>query len=113
MFRYSAHTFNSHRIHYDRDYATREEGYAGLVVQGPLTATLLVDRLEREIPGVQLQSFWFRGTRPLLDGAAFQLQGRRDGQQAELWALDSSGALAMTAGAAVSGGTIRPPVARP
>jgi 3-methylfumaryl-CoA hydratase len=113
LFRYSALTFNSHRIHYDRDYAIREEGYAGLVVQGPLTATLLVDLLEREAPGVQLQSFWFRGSRPLLDCAAFQLQGRCDGQQAELWALDSSGAPALTAGATFAGGAIRQPAARP
>lgn len=99
LFRYSALTFNSHRIHYDRDYATRQEGYAGLVVQGPLTATLLADLLQREMPGQQLQSFTFRGVRPLLDGQAFELQGRADGDTARLWALDGSGALVMTASA--------------
>lgn len=102
LFRYSALTFNSHRIHFDRDYATREEGYAGLVVQGPLTATLLLDLLRREQPGVALQSFRFRGTRPLLDGDAFQLQGRSDGERAQLWALDGGGAVVMTASATLA-----------
>ena len=106
LFRYSALTFNSHRIHYDRDYATAGEGYAGLVVQGPLTATLLLDLLERELPGVQLQSFRFRGVRPLLDGDAFRVQGSRDGDRAELWALDGSGALAMTASATFPRGEV-------
>ncbi len=99
LFRYSALTFNSHRIHYDLDYATREEGYAGLVVQGPLTATLLMDLLQRELPAVQLKAFRFRGNRPLLAGADLLLQGRRDGERAELWALDASGAPALTASA--------------
>ena len=99
LFRYSALTFNSHRIHYDLDYATREEGYAGLVVQGPLTATLLMDLLQRKLPAVQLKSFRFRGNRPLLAGAELLLQGRCDGDHAELWALDASGAPALTASA--------------
>lgn len=97
LFRYSALTFNSHRIHYDRDYAVQQEGYAGLVVQGPLTATLLLDLLQRELPGAQPVTFRFRGVRPLLDGAPVQLQGRRDGNAVRLWALDASGALAMDA----------------
>ncbi len=119
LFRYSALTFNSHRIHYDREYATREEGYPGLVVQGPLAATLLVDLLERELPGVQLRSFRFRGRRPLLEGAELLLQGRREGERAELWALDAGGAPALTAsaefapGVAGQGRAIRPPAAGP
>ncbi len=80
LFRYSALTFNSHRIHYDRDYATREEGYASLVVQGPLTATLLLDLLYRELPGVEVAAFEFRALRPLLEGVPLQLQGRQDEQ---------------------------------
>ncbi len=118
LFRYSALTFNSHRIHYDRDYATGEEGYPGLVVQGPLAATLLVDLLERELPGVQLRSFRFRGNRPLLEGADILLQGRREGERAELWALDAGGAPALTASAefapgAGQGSAIRPPAVGP
>ena len=101
LFRYSALTFNSHRIHYDRDYATTEENYPGLVVQGPLTATLLLDALEREIPGSLLESFEFRGVRPLFEGESMHLQGRRDGDSVELWALDTGAALAMTARASL------------
>ena len=97
LFRFSALTFNSHRIHYDRDYATQVEGYSGLVVQGPLTATLLLDLLHRQLPDAQVQSFAFRGVRPLLDDEPIQLQGRRDGSAVKLWALNGSGALAMDA----------------
>ena len=97
LFRYSALTFNSHRIHYDREYAVNEEAYAGLVVQGPLTATLLLELLHRELPDAQVQRFTFRGVRPLLDGQPFQVQGRRDGTRVSLWALDACGALAMDA----------------
>ena len=75
----------------------QQEGYGGLVVQGPLTAALLLDLLYRELPGAQVASFEFRGVRPLLDGESFQLQGRRDGESVKLWACDGSGALAMDA----------------
>jgi 3-methylfumaryl-CoA hydratase len=97
LFRYSALTFNSHRIHYDRDYARDVEGYGDLVVQGPLTATLMLDTLESECPGTQLRSFEFRGLRPLLAGEVMSLQGRRDGATVQLWALDARGNLALQA----------------
>ena len=97
LFRYSALTFNSHRIHYDRDYATRVEKYPGLLVQGPLTATLLLDALQREMPDALLASFEFRGVQPLFEGGLMHLQGHRNGDSVELWALDAGGALAMTA----------------
>lgn len=97
LFRFSALTFNSHRIHYDRDYATGQEGYQGLVVQGPLTAILLLELLYGELPGAGLESFQFRSVRPLLEGQSFQVQGRRDGASVKLWILDASGALAMDA----------------
>ena len=99
LFRYSALTFNSHRIHYDRDYATKVEGYPDLVVQGPLTATLLLDSLYREWPDAQVEGFRFRGVRPLLEGRPLLLQGRRNDRSATLWALDGGGALAMKADA--------------
>lgn len=102
LFRYSALTFNSHRIHYDRDYAMAEEGYSGLVVQGPLTATLLLDLLHRELPTAPLTRFEFRAIRPLFAGAALQLQGRREGQQLALWALDAAGDVAMQARATLT-----------
>lgn len=99
LFRYSALTFNSHRIHYDREYATGEEGYCSLVVQGPLTATLLLDLLHREVPGVRVDAFQFRAVRPLFEGFPLVLQGRRDGRKVLLWALDHQGELAMEASA--------------
>ena len=103
LFRYSALTFNSHRIHYDRDYATAVEGYPGLVVQGPLTATLLLDLLARELPAARLTGFEFRALQPVFAGAALQLQGCRQGASVALWALDAQGALAMTASATLAG----------
>jgi 3-methylfumaryl-CoA hydratase len=103
LFRFSALTFNSHRIHYDQRYATEQEAYPGLVVQGPLTATLLLDLLERQLPGVQLEQFEFRALRPLFVGNTVQLQGRRQGLAVDLWALDGEGALAMTATATLAG----------
>jgi 3-methylfumaryl-CoA hydratase len=63
LFRYSAVTFNGHRIHYDHPYVTQVEGYPGLVVHGPLIATLLVDLLRRNVPGATLRSYRFRAVR--------------------------------------------------
>ena len=68
LFRYSALTFNSHRIHYDRDYVTGVEGYPGLVVHGPLIATLLVDLIRRQAPEARIEAFSFRAVSPLFDG---------------------------------------------
>ena len=97
LFRYSALTFNSHRIHYDRDYAVREEGYPGLVVQGPLAATLLLDLLHRELPSALVARFEFRALRPLLADMPVCLQGRRGAADIHLWVLDSTGNLAVEA----------------
>jgi 3-methylfumaryl-CoA hydratase len=98
LFRYSALTFNSHRIHYDRRYATEAEGYPGLVVHGPLLATLLVDLWRRQQPGAALSRFEFRALRPLFDTAPFDLCGQpeNDGRVA-LWAQGPDGAVAMRA----------------
>ena len=99
LFRYSAVTFNGHRIHYDRPYCTGVEGYAGLVVHAPLTATLLLDLLRRQRPGVDLAAFSFRALRPLFDGAPFTACGLPDdpAKGARLWTRDAQGALAMEA----------------
>ncbi|KGC06504.1 MULTISPECIES: FAS1-like dehydratase domain-containing protein [Burkholderia] len=99
LFRYSALTFNGHRIHYDRRYVTQEEGYPGLVVQGPLIATLLVDLVHRERPDAMLASFAFRAVRPTFDSEPFALCGKPsdDGRTIELWAKDRDGWLAMQA----------------
>ena len=98
LFRYSALTQNSHRIHYDREYAMNEEGYAGLVVQAPLTVTLLMDLLWRSLPGARVKHIKFRATRPLFDGKPIRLEGKRQGEEVLLSAVDSAGALAMKVG---------------
>jgi 3-methylfumaryl-CoA hydratase len=99
LFRYSAVTFNGHRIHYDHPYATGVEGYPGLVVHGPLIATLLVDLLRRERPGVVLRSYSFRAMRPLFDTAAFSVCGapQAAASEARLWTRDAGGAVTMEA----------------
>jgi len=97
LFRYSALTFNSHRIHYDRRYATEVEGYPGLVVHGPLVATLLLDLLRRNLPHADIARFTFRATSPLFDGAPFTICGRAEGKTVLLWAKDADGRLAMSA----------------
>jgi 3-methylfumaryl-CoA hydratase len=102
LFRYSAVTFNGHRIHYDHPYATQVEGYPGLVVHGPLIATLLVDLLRRNRPDVTLRSYTFRALRPLFDTASFSTCGAPEasGRSARLWARDHEGAMTMEAVAA-------------
>lgn len=97
LFRYSALTFNAHRIHYDRDYAQGVEGYAGLVVHGPLIATLLMDHALRTAPDIAPRRFAFRAEAPLIDGAPFDLCLARDGDGARLWARDASGRTTMRA----------------
>ena len=99
LFRYSALTFNGHRIHYDRSYATGVEGYAGLIVHGPLIATLLVDLLRRELPARALKTFSFRAVSPLFDIERFSLHGKLsdNGHTVTLWAANARGELAMQA----------------
>ncbi|MFB9126075.1 acyl-CoA dehydrogenase [Paraburkholderia dipogonis] len=99
LFRYSALTFNGHRIHYDRDYATKEEGYPGLVVHGPLISTLLIDLVRRQAPDREIASFKFKAVRPTFDGKPFSLNGAlsEDGRTVELWAADHEGWLTMQA----------------
>jgi len=99
LFRYSALTFNGHRIHYDRRYCLEEEGYPGLVVHGPLIATLLLDLLRRNLPSAQVAKFQFRAVSPLFDTQPFTVCGAPDGGIVNLWAKQESGALAMTASA--------------
>ena len=101
LFRYSALTFNGHRIHYDQAYARDEEGYPDLVVHGPLTATLLQQFALEHGDGRPLARFDFRGVTPLFVGRAFQLEGQKgeDGTLA-VWARGPDGELAMSATAA-------------
>jgi 3-methylfumaryl-CoA hydratase len=101
LFRYSAVTFNSHRIHYDYPYTTQVEGYPGLVVHGPLTATLLVDLLRRNLPEATLRTYTFRALKPLFGTADFATCGLPDprGRSAKLWTRDPAGAVTMQADA--------------
>ena len=102
LFRYSALTFNGHRIHYDRSYVTDVEGYPGLVVHGPLIATLLLDLLRRERPDAIVERFSFKAVSPLFDIHPFSVCGRPDGDgRVALWARNHEGALAMQADAAI------------
>ncbi|HEY2134011.1 MAG TPA: MaoC family dehydratase N-terminal domain-containing protein [Acetobacteraceae bacterium] len=97
LFRYSALTFNGHRIHYDRSHVTEVEAYPGLVVHGPLIATLLLDLLRRHSGGA-LAAFRFRAIRPIFDNAPFTTCGAPGtGDSVALWARDEAGALAMEA----------------
>ena len=98
LFRYSALTFNGHRIHYDRRYVTQVEGYPGLVVHGPLIATLLLDLLRRHLPDPRVRRFSFRAVKPIFDIAPFSVCGRmQDDRTARLWAVTPEGHLAMDA----------------
>lgn len=96
LFRYSALTFNGHRIHYDVDYARDVEGYEGLVFHGPLTATLLVDLAARQTGKLPCR-FSFKALAPLAGPAPFDLQARRNADFVTLWARRADGVCAMQA----------------
>jgi 3-methylfumaryl-CoA hydratase len=101
LFRYSALTFNGHRIHYDRSYVTGVEGYPGLIVHGPLIATLLVDLLRRNLPAATVKRFSFKAVRPTFDIHPFTVCGKVDGQTVTLWGRDHEGWLTMQAHAEI------------
>jgi len=97
LFRYSALTFNAHRIHYDLDFCRQQEGYPGLVFHGPLTATLLLELAMQNNPGRSLKSYEFKALSPLFDNAPFSLNGKMDGTKIEMWAANADNRLAMRA----------------
>jgi len=98
LFRYSALTFNGHRIHYDHDYARDVEGYPGLVVHGPLQATLLFHFAASLRNGREPSSFRFRSLSPLFDGQEFALHAEeRPGAELKLWTALPGGPYAMWA----------------
>jgi 3-methylfumaryl-CoA hydratase len=101
LFRYSALTFNAHRIHYDLPYARDVERYRGLVVHGPLTATLLLDLAQRELGDGALTSFAFRGLSPAICGEALNLVMRPAPEGWELAAFAADGRQVATASASV------------
>jgi 3-methylfumaryl-CoA hydratase len=104
LFRYSALTFNGHRIHYDRKYVTEVEGYPGLIVHGPLIATLLMDLLRRQKPDATVLRFEFKAVRPTFDTHAFSVHGQpsADGKTVHLWGRDHEGWLTMDATATLA-----------
>ncbi len=95
LFRYSALTFNGHRIHYDRDYCREVEGYPGLVVHGPLLAQLLINQAERLLG--PLAAFSFRATAPLFDFETADICAKPEGAGLSLWVRGPNGRLCMTA----------------
>ena len=98
LFRYSALTFNGHRIHYDAPYARQVEGYQGLVVHGPLLATLLLDLMRRWRPDREVRRFAFRALRPVTAGSPLHLSGALDAADtARLWTHLDDGGATMTA----------------
>lgn len=103
LFRYSALTFNGHRIHYDRKYVTETEGYPGLIVHGPMIATLLLDLLRHQMPDAEVVRYEFRAIRPVFDINHFFVCGepQADGKTIRLWAKDHEGWLTMEATAVI------------
>jgi 3-methylfumaryl-CoA hydratase len=101
LFRYSALTFNSHRIHYDVDFCRNEEGYDGLIIHGPLTATMLMEAVRELEPARPLKKFSFRAVSPLTHVHPFSLHARHTEDGMSLWACNHRGELAMTATAAL------------
>jgi 3-methylfumaryl-CoA hydratase len=97
LFRYSALTFNSHRIHYDRTWAMDVEGYPGLVVHGPLTTTLLIDFARDHAAGRRIAGYTTQARAPLFDTAPFELRGRPTARGSEAWAVTPEGTVAMSA----------------
>ncbi|PPR10329.1 MAG: Mesaconyl-C(4)-CoA hydratase [Alphaproteobacteria bacterium MarineAlpha11_Bin1] len=103
LFRYSALTMNSHRIHYDKDYVRDVEGYPGLLVHGPLTMTFMLDLFRREMPGATMTSLDLRAVSPVYDTMDFSVHGTPgEGGTCQLWAMNGNGALAMVADATYS-----------
>ena len=105
MFRFSALRFNSHRIHYDRDYATQVEGCPGLLVPGGMISFMLLDLCRAEIPDRIVTEFGYHTVRPVYDTGPFTLYGTRvaKGNGVALWANGPDGKLAMTASARLGG----------
>jgi 3-methylfumaryl-CoA hydratase len=99
LFRYSALTFNGHRIHYDRDYVTKVEGYPGLVFHGPMQAALLVEYAARLHGGTAPKKLSYRGVQPLFDGSEFSINANETAAGMELWTANAAAMPTMKASA--------------
>jgi 3-methylfumaryl-CoA hydratase len=98
LFRYSALTFNGHRIHYDRKYVTEIEGYPGLIVHGPLMATLLAGLGQKLNPDARIAAFEFRALKPVFDLHPFEIcAGEVNDDSVDLWVKDFEGHVTMKA----------------
>jgi 3-methylfumaryl-CoA hydratase len=91
LFRYSALTFNGHRIHYDRDYVTKVEGYPGLIFHGPLQAAFIVEMAAKLRSGKPPRKFTYRGVQPLFEGSEFSINANDNGASMELWTANDAG----------------------
>ena len=91
LFRYSALTFNGHRIHYDRDYVTKVEGYPGLIFHGPLQAAFIVEMAAKLRGGKAPKKFTYRGVQPLFEGGEFSINANDNGAAMELWTANDAG----------------------
>jgi 3-methylfumaryl-CoA hydratase len=89
LFRYSALTFNGHRIHYDRDYVTKVEGYPGLIFHGPLQAALIVELAAKLRGGTPPKKLAYRGVQPLFEGSEFSVNANDNGEAMELWTANA------------------------
>ena len=97
LFRYSALTFNGHRIHYDLDYARNEEGYAGLVVHGPMQATLVLNMAARLLGNRAPSRLDYRGVAPLMHGGFFTINASKSSGMLDLWTAGEDGVTRMEA----------------
>jgi 3-methylfumaryl-CoA hydratase len=102
LFRYSALTYNGHRIHYDADYARTVEGYPGLVVHGPLLATLMLDLVRRHLPDRRVAAFAFRAISPVFAGQELTVHGAPEENRVLLWVTGPDLAMAMEGQATIS-----------
>ena len=91
LFRYSALTFNGHRIHYDRDYVTKVEGYPGLIFHGPLQAAFIVELAAKLHSGQPPKKFVYRGVQPLFEGSEFSINANPTADGMELWTANAEG----------------------
>lgn len=101
LFKYSALTFNGHRIHYDRDFSKNDFGFPGLVVHGPLMATLLIELVRKNMPDAKVLEYSFRAKGPVFDFQTFKVQGCKEKEMVSLWAVNDSGLETMTAQAKI------------
>ena len=101
LFKYSALTFNGHRIHYDRDFCKNDFGFPGLVVHGPLIATLLIELIRKNMPDARVLEYSFRIKGPIFDFQTFKVEGCREGDVVSLWAVNNSGLETVSARAGI------------